>query len=67
MVETPQQAEIISRLGLRGTLLERFVLTPGALSDPDGLMDSPSLMRFAMDVRRALTSEGWELSRIAER
>lgn len=59
MVATPDQARIIARLGLSGTLLEQFVLTPGAISDPEGLIDSPSLMRFAMDVQRVMATEGW--------
>ena len=59
MVPTDCQAKIIRKLGLRGTLLEQLVLTPGVLSDPELYMDSPSLMRFAVDVRRALAAEGW--------
>lgn len=54
------QEQIIERLGLRGTLLEQLVRRPGALTDPENYVESPSLMRFAMDVRRALASEGWE-------
>jgi hypothetical protein len=60
MRPTECQAEIIRKFGLRGTLLEQLVLQPGALSDPQGYVDSPSLIRFAIDVRRALASEGWE-------
>jgi hypothetical protein len=56
---TPWQAHIIARLGLQGTVLEQFALTPGAVSNPEGLVDSPSLMRFAQDVQRALATEGW--------
>jgi hypothetical protein len=59
MVPTDCQAKIIRKLGLQGTLLEQLVLTPGVLSDPELYMDSPSLMRFAVDVRRALAAEGW--------
>ena len=59
MVPTDCQDKIIRKLGLRGTLLEQLVLTPGALSDPERYMDSPSLMRFALDVSRALATEGW--------
>ena len=59
MEPTQSQEKIIAKLGLRGTLLEQLVLTPGFLSNPDSYMDSPSLMRFALDVRRALASEGW--------
>jgi hypothetical protein len=59
MTPTPSQAQLIAKLGLRGTLLEQLVLTPGLLNDPDRYLDSPSLMRFAVDVRRALASEGW--------
>jgi hypothetical protein len=59
MVPTDCQAKIIHKLGLQGTLLEQLVLTPGVLSDPESYMDSPSLMRFAVDVRRALATEGW--------
>ena len=54
------QQQIIEKLGLRGTLLEQLVLQPGALRDPESYVESPSLMRFAMDVRRALNTEGWE-------
>jgi len=66
MTPTPQQARIIARLGLRGTTLEQFVMTPGFLADVDGLEDSPSLMRFAIDVRRALVREGWRLQRATD-
>jgi hypothetical protein len=58
-VPTDCQAKIIRKLGLQGTLLEQLVLTPGVLSNPEQYMDSPSLMRFALDVRRALATEGW--------
>jgi hypothetical protein len=57
---TDYERKIIERLGLRGTLLEQLVMRPGALQDPERYVESPSLMRFAMDVRRALNSEGWE-------
>jgi hypothetical protein len=60
MRPTPNQLRIIEKLGLRGTLLEQFVMKPGALANPESYIDSPSLMRFAMDVRRALNTEGWE-------
>ena len=59
MRPTPSQERIIAKLGLRGTLLEQLVLTPGFLSNPERYMDSPSLMRFAVDVARALATEGW--------
>ena len=59
---TDCQKQIVEKLGLRGTLLEQLVLRPGALSDPERYVESPSLMRFAMDVRRALNKEGWESS-----
>ena len=59
MRPTPSQERIIAKLGLRGTLLEQLVLTPGFLSNPELYMDSPSLMRFAVDVGRALATEGW--------
>jgi len=59
MVPTPTQEKIIAKLGFRGTLLEQLVLTPGFLSNPERYVDSPSLMRFAVDVGRALASEGW--------
>jgi hypothetical protein len=59
MRPTESQKQIIEKLGLRGTLLEKFVMQPGVLSDPEGFVESPSLMRFAMDVRRALATEGW--------
>ena len=59
MRPTPSQERIIAKLGLRGTLLEQLVLTPGFLSNPERYMDSPSLMRFAVDVGRALAAEGW--------
>ena len=61
MGPTPNQQHIIDKLGLRrGSLLEQLVLKPGAIANPESYIDSPSLMRFAMDVRRALNSEGWE-------
>jgi hypothetical protein len=56
---TQNQLQIIEKLGLHGTLLEQLVLTPGFLSDPESYVDSPSLMRFAVDVGRALAAEGW--------
>jgi hypothetical protein len=59
MRPTPSQKQIIEKLGLQGTLLEQLVMQPGVLSDPEGYVESPSLMRFAMDVRRALAIEGW--------
>ena len=67
MAPTDYEKEIIEKLGLRGTLLEQLVLRPGALRDPERYVESPSLMRFAMDVRRALHSEGWEVSPKRER
>jgi hypothetical protein len=57
---TDCERQIIEKLGLQGTLLEQLVMRPGALSDPERYVESPSLMRFAMDVRRALSAEGWE-------
>ena len=60
MKPTESQEQIILKLGLRGTLLEQLVLKPGALTNPERYLDSPSLMRFAMDVRRALSTEGWD-------
>ena len=57
---TDYQRKIIEKLGLQGTLLEQLVMRPGALRNPEHYVESPSLMRFAMDVRRALRSEGWE-------
>ena len=60
MSPTPNQLHIINKLGLRGTLLEQLVMRPGAIANPESYIDSPSLMRFAMDVRRALNNEGWE-------
>ncbi len=60
MGPTDSQKKIIEKLGLRGTLLEQLVMRPGALRDPERYVESPSLMRFAMDVRRALNSEGWK-------
>jgi hypothetical protein len=60
MSPTPNQLHIINKLGLRGTLLEQLVMKPGAIADPESYVDSPSLMRFAMDVRRALNTEGWD-------
>ena len=60
MRPTECQAEIIKKFGLQGTLLEQLVLRPGVLTDPQRYVDSPSLMRFAIDVRRALVSEGWQ-------
>lgn len=59
MTPTPSQERIIAKLGLRGTLLEQLVLTPGFLTNPERYMDTPSLMRFAVDVGRALATEGW--------
>lgn len=60
MEPTACQKQIIDKLGLRGTLLEQLVMRPDVLTDPQGYVDSPSLMRFAMDVRRALATEGWQ-------
>jgi hypothetical protein len=62
MQPTECQAQIIRKFGLHGTLLEQLVLRPGALTDPQRYVDSPSLMRFAIDVRRALINEGWQPS-----
>jgi hypothetical protein len=62
MTPTAAQIEIIEKLNLRGTLLEQFIMQPGVLSHPERYVDSPSLMRFAMDVCRALKTEGWELA-----
>ena len=59
MASRLSQEEIITKLGLRGTLLEQLVLKPEFLSNPERYMDTPSLMRFAVDVRRALATEGW--------
>lgn len=67
MLPTDRQMQIIAKLGLRGTLLEQLVLTPGALANPEEYMESPSLMRFAVDVRRALASEGWSPQLAASR
>ena len=67
MEPTDPERKIIERLGLRGTLLEQLVLRPGALRNPERYVESPSLMRFAMDVRRALNSEGLELAPKRER
>ena len=67
MGPTDYERKIIEKLGLKGTLLEQLVLSPGALRDPERYVESPSLMRFAMDVRRALNSEGWEASPKRER
>ena len=67
MGPTDFERKIIEKLGLRGTLLEQLVLRPGALRNPERYVESPSLMRFAMDVRRALNSEGWEFSPKRER
>jgi hypothetical protein len=64
---TDYERTIIEKLGLRGTLLEQLVMRPGALRNPERYVESPSLMRFAMDVRRALNAEGWEASPKAER
>ena len=60
MKPTERQAQIIRKLGLQGTLIEQLVMKPGVLTNPERYVDSPSLMRFAMDVRRALSAEGWE-------
>jgi hypothetical protein len=54
MKPTRAQLELIEKLGLRGTMLEQLVLTPGAIDNLEQATDSPSLMRFALDVRRAL-------------
>ena len=67
MGPTDYERKIIEKLGLRGTLLEQLVMRPGALRNPERYVESPSLMRFAMDVRRALTAEGWEASPRPER
>jgi hypothetical protein len=64
---TDYERKIIEKFGLRGTVLEQLVMRPGALRDPERYVESPSLMRFAMDVRRALNSEGWEASPKRER
>ena len=60
MGPTANQLHIINKFGLRGTLLEQLVMKPGAIANPESYIESPSLMRFAMDVRRALNTEGWE-------
>ena len=60
MGATACQAQVIEKLGLRGTLLEQLVMSPGALKHPERYVDSPSLMRFAMDVQAALKREGWQ-------
>ena len=62
MTPTAAQIEIIEKLKLRGTMLEKFVLQPHVLTNPESYVDSPSLMRFAMDVSRALKTEGWDLA-----
>ena len=67
MQPTQCQAEIIRKFALHGTLLEQLVLRPGVLTDPQRYVDSPSLMRFAIDVRRALVSEGWQPLRDEDR
>lgn len=67
MGPTDYERTIIEKLGLRGTLLEQLVRQPGALRNPERYVESPSLMRFAMDVRRALNAEGWEASPKAKR
>lgn len=61
MVPTDYQAQIVRKLGLRGTLLEQLVLKSGLWNDPERHVDSPSLMRFAVDVDRALATEGWQV------
>jgi hypothetical protein len=62
MRPTPSQERLIAKLGLKGTLLEQFVLAPEAFTEPERYVESPSLMRFAMDVRRAIADEGWRPS-----
>ena len=59
MTRTESQEQIIDKLGLRGTMLEQLILKPGVLTHPERYLDSPSLMRFAVDVGRALAAEGW--------
>jgi hypothetical protein len=61
MERSEAEAELIERFQLKGTLLEQLVIRPGALSNPEAYIDSPSLMRFAMDVSRMLAAEGLKL------
>ena len=53
------QARIIDKLRLRGTLFESLIRDPDGWAYADSFTDSPNLMRFAMDVRAALAIEGW--------
>jgi hypothetical protein len=50
---------IIDRLELGGTLFERLIRDPEGWANPEALSDSPTLIRYAMDVRQALVLEGW--------
>ncbi len=51
---------LINRLHLGGTLFERLIKHPKDWACPETFEDSPELMRYAMDLRQALVSEGWE-------
>ena len=55
-----RQSDLVAKFGLRGSLFEQLIREPEGWADPDSLQDSPSLQRYAMDVRRALMLEGWE-------
>ena len=54
-----QDALLIDKFRLRGTVFEQLIQHPQVWADPNGLQDSPNLQRYAMDVRRALVLEGW--------
>jgi hypothetical protein len=54
-----QDAALIDKFRLRGTLFEQLLQDPQGWADPNGLQDSPNLQRYAMDVRRAFVVEGW--------
>ena len=66
MKPTERQAQIIRKLGLQGTLIEQLVMKPGVLTNPERYVDSPSLMRFAMDVHGALGREGLKFQRVGK-
>lgn len=54
-----QDAMLIDKFRLRGTLFEQLLQHPQVLADPTRWQDSPNLQRYAMDVRRAFEVEGW--------
>ena len=45
--------QLIDKFDLRGSLFEQLIREPEGWAQPDRLQDSPSLQRFAMDVRHS--------------